>query len=73
MYKVLGIETLKKKKTGEIFYKVYVGELADNCKGYRVKDYFLSWCPDIGVNDDVEIIFGAGYDMKAYLKEFRKI
>lgn len=70
--KVLGIETIKSKK-GEIFYKVYIGEDAPTCKGYKVRDYFLTWCPDVEPGDDVELIFGAGYDMRAYLKEFKKI
>lgn len=72
MCKVLGIETIKSKK-GETFYKVYVGEVVPNCKGYKVRDYFMTWCPDIEPNDDVELVFGAGYDMRAYLKEFKKV
>lgn len=70
--KIIGLETIKSKK-GEIYYKVYAGCLDKNTEGYKVKDYFLTWKPDVTIGDDYEIVFGAGYDMKAYLKDFKKV
>ena len=65
--KVLGIEELKTKKG--TFFKLYVGELVDNCEGYKVKDYFVgSVHPDCKVGDDVTVLFGSGYDSKAFYK-----
>lgn len=71
MDKVLGVETLKTSKG--TFFKLYVGFEAENVEGLKVRDYFLTVKPDVHVGDYIELIFGAGYDMKAYLKEIRKV
>lgn len=67
---LLGIETINSKKG--VFYKYYVGFKSDSCIGYVVRDYFTSKLFELSVGDDVELVFGAGYDMKAYLKEIKK-
>lgn len=69
--KLLGIETINSKKG--VFYKYYIGFSSDSCLGYIVRDYFTSKVFDVSLGDEVELVFGAGYDMKAYLKEIKRV
>lgn len=72
---VVGIETIN-AKSGGTFYKVYIQEEIPSLKklnGYRVKDYFVTFVPQVEVGDVVDLVFGCGYDAKAYLKDIKKI
>lgn len=69
--KLLGIETINSKKG--LFYKYYIGFSSDSCLGYLVRDYFTSKTFDISLGDEVELVFGSGYDKKAYLIEIKRV
>lgn len=76
MFNVLGIEKLAgKKDVTKVYYKVYLGEPIDSSKGdgYKVRDFFLTYNPDVVVGDSVNIVYGIGFDSKPYIKGFERV
>ncbi len=77
MFKVLGMQNLKSKKDGKPYMLVHVGEqiAPQYGAGLAVEKLFVGsnvQCEPFNVGDDVNVIYGKGFDGKAYVVGIQK-